>query len=33
MRDAMGAQIYVGTNQIHRLIVAQQLLDTVGRDR
>jgi alkylation response protein AidB-like acyl-CoA dehydrogenase len=33
MRDAKGAQIYEGTNQIHRLIVAQQLLDTVGRDR
>jgi butyryl-CoA dehydrogenase len=27
MRDAKGAQIYEGTNQIHRLIVAQQLLD------
>ena len=33
MRDAKGAQIYEGTNQIHRLIVAQQLLDTVGHDR
>ncbi len=33
MRDAKGAQIYEGTNQIHRLIVAQHLLDTVGRDR
>ncbi len=27
MRDAKGAQIYEGTNQIHRLIVAQELLD------
>ena len=27
MRDAKGAQIYEGTNQIHRLIIAQQLLD------
>ena len=26
MRDAKGAQIYEGTNQIHRLIVAEQLL-------
>jgi butyryl-CoA dehydrogenase len=32
MRDAKGAQIYEGTNQIHRLIVAQHLLDTVRRD-
>ena len=32
MRDAKGAQIYEGTNQIHRLIVAQQLLDGVRRD-
>ena len=32
MRDAKGAQIYEGTNQIHRLIVAQQLLDDVRRD-
>jgi acyl-CoA dehydrogenase len=31
MRDAKGAQIYEGTNQIHRLIVAQGLLDTVRR--
>ena len=29
MRDAKGAQIYEGTNQIHRLIVAQQLLDSL----
>ncbi len=29
MRDAKGAQIYEGTNQIHRLIVAQQLLDAM----
>ena len=27
MRDAKGAQIYEGTNQIHRLIVAADLLD------
>lgn len=27
MRDAKGAQIYEGTNQIHRLIIAQNLLD------
>jgi alkylation response protein AidB-like acyl-CoA dehydrogenase len=27
MRDAKGAQIYEGTNQIHRLIVAQHVLD------
>jgi alkylation response protein AidB-like acyl-CoA dehydrogenase len=26
MRDAKGAQIYEGTNQIHRLIVAEELL-------
>jgi alkylation response protein AidB-like acyl-CoA dehydrogenase len=26
MRDAKGAQIYEGTNQIHRLIIAEQLL-------
>ncbi|MDQ3690665.1 MAG: acyl-CoA dehydrogenase family protein [Chloroflexota bacterium] len=32
MRDAKGAQIYEGTNQVHRLIVAQQLLDTMRRD-
>ena len=32
MRDAKGAQIYEGTNQIHRLIVAQQLLDSVRRE-
>ena len=32
MRDAKGAQIYEGTNQIHRLIVAQQLLDAVRRE-
>ncbi len=31
MRDAKGAQIYEGTNQIHRLIVAQGLLDGVRR--
>jgi butyryl-CoA dehydrogenase len=32
MRDAKGAQIYEGTNQIHRLIVAQGLLDAVRRN-
>ena len=32
MRDAKGAQIYEGTNQIHRLIVAQDLLDSVRRE-
>jgi alkylation response protein AidB-like acyl-CoA dehydrogenase len=32
MRDAKGAQIYEGTNQIHRLIVAQQLLDAIRRE-
>jgi butyryl-CoA dehydrogenase len=32
MRDAKGAQIYEGTNQIHRLIVAQGLLETTRRD-
>jgi butyryl-CoA dehydrogenase len=32
MRDAKGAQIYEGTNQIHRLIVAQQLLDSMRRE-
>jgi alkylation response protein AidB-like acyl-CoA dehydrogenase len=31
MRDAKGAQIYEGTNQIHRLIVAQGLLEAVRR--
>ncbi len=31
MRDAKGAQIYEGTNQIHRLIVAQGLLDAMRR--
>jgi butyryl-CoA dehydrogenase len=30
MRDAKGAQIYEGTNQIHRLIVAQELLRAAG---
>ena len=29
MRDAKGAQIYEGTNQIHRLIVADALIDGV----
>jgi alkylation response protein AidB-like acyl-CoA dehydrogenase len=32
MRDAKGAQIYEGTNQIHRLIVAQHLLETLRRE-
>ena len=31
MRDAKITQIYEGTNQIHRLIVAQQLIDEVRR--
>jgi alkylation response protein AidB-like acyl-CoA dehydrogenase len=31
MRDAKGAQIYEGTNQIHRLIIAQHLLDGLRR--
>lgn len=31
MRDAKGAQIYEGTNQIHRLIVAQSLIEAVRR--
>jgi acyl-CoA dehydrogenase len=30
LRDAKGAQIYEGTNQVHRLIVAQQLLRGLG---
>jgi acyl-CoA dehydrogenase len=30
MRDAKGAQIYEGTNQIHRLIVADELLKGLG---
>jgi butyryl-CoA dehydrogenase len=30
MRDAKGAQIYEGTNQVHRLIVADQLLKGLG---
>lgn len=32
MRDAKGAQIYEGTNQIHRLIIAQALLDELRRE-
>jgi alkylation response protein AidB-like acyl-CoA dehydrogenase len=32
MRDAKGAQIYEGTNQIHRLIVADGLLRSAGVD-
>jgi len=32
MRDAKGAQIYEGTNQIHRLIVADELLHSLGVD-
>ncbi len=31
MRDAKGAQIYEGTNQVHRLIVAQHVLETMRR--
>jgi len=30
MRDAKGAQIYEGTNQVHRLIVADQLVKGLG---
>jgi len=30
MRDAKGAQIYEGTNQIHRLIVADELVKRLG---
>jgi butyryl-CoA dehydrogenase len=30
MRDAKGAQIYEGTNQIHRLIVAEEVLRRAG---
>jgi alkylation response protein AidB-like acyl-CoA dehydrogenase len=30
MRDAKGAQIYEGTNQIHRLIVADELLQRLA---
>jgi alkylation response protein AidB-like acyl-CoA dehydrogenase len=33
MRDAKGAQIYEGTNQIHRLIVADHLLRRVTGER
>ena len=32
MRDAKGAQIYEGTNQIHRLVIAQHLLDAARRE-
>ena len=32
MRDAKGAQIYEGTNQIHRLIVADEVLRGLGVD-
>jgi alkylation response protein AidB-like acyl-CoA dehydrogenase len=32
MRDAKGAQIYEGTNQIHRLIIAQHLIDSLRRE-
>lgn len=31
MRDAKGAQIYEGTNQIHRLVIAQQLIEEARR--
>ena len=31
MRDAKGAQIYEGTNQIHRLIVADEVLKRARR--
>jgi acyl-CoA dehydrogenase len=32
MRDAKGAQIYEGTNQIHRLIVADELFKRIGSE-
>jgi alkylation response protein AidB-like acyl-CoA dehydrogenase len=32
MRDAKGAQIYEGTNQIHRLIIAQHLIESLRRE-
>jgi len=32
MRDAKGAQIYEGTNQIHRLIIARGLLEVLAHD-
>jgi len=31
MRDAKGAQIYEGTNQVQRLIIAQQLIEEIAR--
>ena len=31
LRDAKGAQIYEGTNQIHRLIVAEHVLERISR--
>jgi alkylation response protein AidB-like acyl-CoA dehydrogenase len=31
MRDAKGAQIYEGTNQVQRLIIAQQLIEETRR--
>lgn len=31
MRDAKGAQIYEGTNQVQRLIIAQQLINEIRR--
>jgi alkylation response protein AidB-like acyl-CoA dehydrogenase len=31
MRDAKGAQIYEGTNQIQRLVVAQHLIEELRR--
>jgi alkylation response protein AidB-like acyl-CoA dehydrogenase len=33
MRDAKGAQIYEGTNQIHREIVAAETLKRAGTTR
>jgi alkylation response protein AidB-like acyl-CoA dehydrogenase len=30
MRDAKGAQIYEGTNQIHREIVATEVVERAG---
>jgi len=31
MRDAKGAQIYEGTNQVQRLIIAQHLIEEIRR--
>jgi acyl-CoA dehydrogenase len=31
MRDAKGAQIYEGSNQVQRLIIAQHLIEEIRR--